>query len=219
MMALPVPRVLAKPLRSHGFTLTEVLVVLAMISLLVVAASPTFVKLMRDRRVNRAASQIVDFMRSARTLAIGRGQPMLVSWNGNGVLPQNHPGGTGYLEVDEPIVVNSAVATNCTTTQWHNNLFTQPVWTFDIQDGRYDYTAVTFYNVDGTTAAGAEICFSPTGRMYLRTGSPGNVSGAFTPVLGVPSFAVFNLDTNPNSYLGAARWVYLLPNGTARLQL
>jgi type IV fimbrial biogenesis protein FimT len=210
---------LARPLRSRGFTLAEVLVVLAMIAVLVVAASPTFVKLMRDRRVNRAAAQLVDFMRSARTMAIGRGQPMLVSWNGNGVLPQNHPGGTGYIEVDEPIVVNNAAATTCATTQWRNAMYTQPVWTFDIQNGRYDYTAITFYNVDGTTAAGADICFSPTGRMYLRTGAAGNVTGAFSPVLGVPSFAVFNLDTNPGSFLGAARWVYLLPNGVARMQL
>ena len=44
-------------------------------------------------------------------------------------------------------------------------------------------------------------------------------TGAFHPVLGVPSFAVFNLSNNPNMLLAAARWVWVPPNGVARMAL
>jgi hypothetical protein len=37
--------------------------------------------------------------------------------------------------------------------------------------------------------------------------------------VGVPSFAVFNVSTNPNMLLGSARWVWVPPNGAARLAL
>lgn len=191
---------------------------LAIIALLSVAASPTFVRLMRDRRVNRAAMQLVDYLRTARTMAIGRGQPILVTWNAAGVLPVKYAGGTGYLEIDEPIVTNNAAATLCSTTLWHT-ASTQMVTNFDLQNGKYEYAAITFYDDTGATPGYAEFCFSNTGRMYLRTGAAGAAAGAFHAVLGVPSFAIFNTDNNPSLALGAARWVFAPPNGAARMGL
>lgn len=228
----PVPRRAPRSRWERAFTLTEALIVLALISLLVVVASPTFVKLLRDRRVSRAAANIIDYFRTARTMAIGRGQPMLLSWNANGVLAASFTNtGTGAISIQEPIVTKNANATNCTTTAW-GTATTQPMVNviggaasngafpgFDIQNGKYEYTALTFYDESGTVRTGADFCFAPNGRMYLRVGTAGNVTGAFSPVMGVPNFAVFNLDQNPGKALGAARWVYLLPNGTARMQL
>jgi type IV fimbrial biogenesis protein FimT len=214
--------------RSAGFTLVELLIVLALIALLVVIASPTSAQLMRDRRVSRAGSLIVDYFRTARTMAIGRGQPMLVSWNSAGVLANVNPGGTGYLEVDEPIVTTNNMANTCDMTQWRTAGATRALtnFQFDIQDGKYNYTSLTFYDESGNVQAGADLCFSPVGRMYIRTGAAGAVAGAFTLVMGVPAFAVFNTFTNPTLALSpggvgsaGARWVFLMPNGTARVQL
>jgi type IV fimbrial biogenesis protein FimT len=220
--------------RSAGFTLVELLIVLAMIALLVVIASPTSAQLMRDRRVSRAGSMIVDYFRTARTMAIGRGQPMLVSWNSAGSgLANTNPGGTGYLEVDEPIVgalamVKTYMSPSCDQVAWRTAGVTRPMtsFQFDIQNGNYNNTSLAFYDESGNTAAGADICFSPVGRMYMRTGAAGAVTGAFTVVMGVPAFAVFNTSTNPTLALSpggvgsaGARWVFLMPNGTARVQL
>jgi prepilin-type N-terminal cleavage/methylation domain-containing protein len=191
--------------RVRGFTLTELLAVLAMIGVIVVAGSPTFVNLLRDRRVNRAAMQITDYMRTARTMAIGRGQPMLVAWTAAGNLPKAYPGGTGYIQLDEPVVTNAAA--------------TQIVSSFDIQNGKYAYTAVTFYDDAGTTPGFSEICFAPSGRMYLRNGAAGAPGGAFHPVVGVPTFAVFNTNTNVGQNIATARWVFVPPSGAARMQL
>jgi type IV fimbrial biogenesis protein FimT len=204
--------------------------VLAMISVIIVTASPTFVRLMRDRRVNRAGMQLVDYLRTARTRAIGHGQPILVRWWSQGFLPSGSDptAGTGGIEIDEPIVTTSGASTNCNTTAWFGPT-TQKMASFDIQNREYSYTAITFYDDTGTSGAAgsgavpnyAEICFSSTGRMYIREGAGGVAAGAFRQVVGVPSFAVFNLQNNPSqaiSYI-TTRWVLVPPNGDARMAL
>jgi len=190
----------------RGFTLTEVLITLALISLLTVIASPTFVKMVRDRRVARAAGTVVDYMRTARTMAIGRGQPMLLSWNG----------GSNTLEINEPLVTKNSASGSCTTTGW-KTASTQLVNTFTLQSG-YEYTDMQFYDEGSTNKAAADICFTPTGRMYMRTGATSPLSGAFSLVMGVPTFAVTYKEPS-TGIVGVKRTVYLMPNGTARMQL
>src|SRR5271154_6908296 len=120
LRAPSVTRVPTSSRRSGGFTLIEVLAVLAMISVIVLAASPTFVRLMRDRRVNRAAMQLVDYLRTGRSMAIGRGQPLVVSWNASGILPQTHTAGTGFIQLGEPVVTGTGVGivNTCNQTAW-----------------------------------------------------------------------------------------------------
>jgi hypothetical protein len=178
---------------------------------------------MRDRRVNRAAMQLVDYLRTGRAMAIGRGQPMLVWWSATGNPQQNlgpvNPGSTGYIELDEPVVTTNAAAVLCSTNNLWHTPNAQKVNGFDLQNGQYVYTAVTFYDDTGATPNYSEICFTAQGRMYLRNGNNGVATGAFHAVVGVPSFAVFNLSNNPSMLLGSARWVWVPPNGAARLAL
>ena len=205
-------------LRDGGFTLIELLGVLAMISLLVVLASPTFVRVMRDRRVARAAMQLVDYYRTARTAAIGRGQPMLVAYNASGNAA-THPGGTGRITMMEPIVTTMQAATTCNTTNWGDTTKVQTTATFDVQNGFYDYTYITPYDDAGTKTQYMEICFSNTGRMWLREGGAPPLNTAFHLVTGVPTFSVLNIDQSKNIQQGPPRTVFVPPNGMARLQL
>jgi type IV fimbrial biogenesis protein FimT len=221
---------LRRRLRARGFTLIEMLAVLAMISLLVVLASPSFVRVLRDRRVNRAAMQLVDYFRTARTQAIGRGQPMLVTYNlvGN---PATHPGGTGRVTLDEPIVTNIATDTQtagaaapgpaptCNQTLWGNPTYTQQLAAFDIQNGLYDYTNLTFFDDVGAKTTYVEVCFSNTGRMWLREGASPPLDTAFHLVTGVPYFYVQNFDPSTGIKQGPDRWVLVPPNGMARMKL
>jgi Tfp pilus assembly protein FimT len=194
--------------------LIEVLTVLAVISILTVSASPSFISLMRDRRVNRAAMQLVDYLRTGRSMAVGRGQPIVVQWNSLGVggYGSPNPGGTGGIQLVEPIVTTNSAATTCGQTLW-GSASTQVVNSFDIQDGYYNYTSITFFDDVGGTPSFSQMCFAPTGRMYLRDGSGGVGSGGFHPVLGVPAFTILNTQT------GRPRQVFVPPNGVARIQL
>lgn len=207
----------------------ESLAVLAMVAILVVTASPTFVRLLRDRRVNRAAMHLVDYYRTGRTRAMGRGQPMLVVWNSAGGLTNSEPGTPGLLQLLEPSVTGPSVAASCTQMTWSN---IQPsgiangvmeVSRMDFKTGFYTYTNASF-NDDATPQTArpySEVCFSPSGRAYIRFAS----TDTFRPVQGVASFAIRNVDvavtnTTPCA-LGepACRTVFVPPNGVARMAL
>jgi len=207
----------------------ESLAVLAMISILVVTASPTFVQLLRDRRVNRAAMHLVDYYRTGRTRAMGRGQPMLVVWDTSAGANNSEPGTQGLLTLLEPIVTGAGVATSCSQTPWTNIQVAgtaggvMEVSRMDFKNRFYTYTNATFR--DDVTPQGAqnhaEICFTPSGRTYIRF-APGDV---FRPMQGVASFAVRNvaIATAGGSVcaLGepGCRTVFVPPNGVARLAL
>jgi type IV fimbrial biogenesis protein FimT len=191
--------------RSRGFTLAEVLAVLAIMSILAVTASPTFVRLMRDRRVNRAAMHLVDSYRTGRTRAMGRGQPMLVRWDPANGLNNAEAGAKGLILVLEPVVTTSTAATNCAKTDWST---AREVSRVDFKTGRYTYTTAAFS--DGANTQGfADICYTPAGRAYIRYSS----TGTFVEQTNVASFTV------TNSFTGVPRTVYVPPNGVARMQL
>jgi type IV fimbrial biogenesis protein FimT len=206
----------------------EILAVLAMVAILVVTASPTFVRLLRDRRVNRAAMHLVDYYRTARTRAMGRGQPMVVVWNAAGGLTNTQPGSPGLLQLIEPNVISSAVAPNCaqidpTNIQPPGTVGVSEVSRMDFKNGFYTYTNASF-NDDATPQVAhgyTEVCFSPSGRSYIRF----STGGVYRPVVGVATFAVRNVDiatanTTPcGATEPACRTVFLPPNGVARMAL
>jgi len=70
---------------ERGFTLAEMFAVMAMIGVLAVVASPVFINMVRDRRVSRAAMQVADMYRTARTRALAKGVPVRIHWDVNAV--------------------------------------------------------------------------------------------------------------------------------------
>jgi prepilin-type N-terminal cleavage/methylation domain-containing protein len=211
ILAPPKSRPARRPLAARGFSLVEIMAVVAIISVLVVGASPSFLKLMRDRRVNRAAMHIVDFYRTGRTRAMGRGQPMLVHWDANGVLTNSEEGAPGLIELWEPKVTSTNFATTntCLNMTWRDTSVTQRVDGVDFKNGYYTYTDAKFYvNMGGNPDPIVDVCFMPSGRSYLRVGT-----GAFAPMTGVSSFKVINSKTT------LMRQVFIPANGVARIQL
>src|SRR4051812_25550759 len=94
----------------RGFTLAEMLAVIAMIGILTTVAAPAFTTMMRDRRINRAGMHIADCYRTARSRALGRGMPVLIHWDANAGLQRHDPlvgiSTSGVLSIIEPIVVD-----------------------------------------------------------------------------------------------------------------
>src|SRR5690348_11219564 len=85
---------------SRGFTLIEMMAVLALIGIVVAAAAPSWVEIQRDRRTDAAARAIADIYRIARSRALGRGSAVMVRWNANATLSAGPPA-SGHFTVRE----------------------------------------------------------------------------------------------------------------------
>jgi type IV fimbrial biogenesis protein FimT len=227
---------LARPRRAAaGFSLIELLAVVAIMSVLAAVASPRFVLILRDRRVNAAAMKIVNYYRTARMLAVGRGLPILVNWNAAGNLQNSNPGSPGLIQMIEPVLTVAAGGapvvppSSCSQVNWtyfptltvsapSNGV--QLVDAFDLKNGAYDYTTVSLtasadMAAAPTTQAFADICFSPSGTAWVRFAP----NGTFTQLLAVPWFTVTRAAWAAGGSTGLQRTVFVPPNGVARMGL
>ncbi len=186
------------------------------IGIIAAASAPSFVRLMKDRRVNNAAQQMASFFRTARARSMGRGSAIMVRWNDNETLPSVAKR-AGHLTMREAVTGPSGQAaelpsTSCFGTDWTNAGVTSKfVVAFDDRRKRFaagNNTKFTkFLRDTGSVTPFAEICFTPRGRSFIRY-APGS---AWQTMTGVPRIEVTNTDTN------RVRYVVLPPNGAARL--
>ena len=199
-----------RPRRAHqrGFTLAEMLAVVAMISILAVSASPVFVSMMRDRRVNRAAFQLVDMARIARMRAIGRNLPVQLTWDVTG---GSHKLATGLLTMNEPVVAAFATASTCLGTYVAGSpSVVQEIARFDVGNGLYENAELKFLDNLGVERAQVSLCFSGRGATYISVG------GVAARLAGPVTFTVTNKNGNVT---GLVRRVFIPPNGAARIAL
>lgn len=199
--------------RRRGFTIVELLTVIAVIGILVAAAAPSFVSLLRDRRVDDAARNIADLYRRARARAMGRGSAVMVRWDASAALPTNaNP--AGRFTMKEAVAGAAGPfspflpVSNCVGTNWADgadqNLF---VKSFDDRRSRYSPAQASFVDPTGNALGYVEMCFTPRGRTFIRLAP----AGAMAPVNGVPRIEVTNTVDQ------ATRAVVLPPTGGARI--
>jgi prepilin-type N-terminal cleavage/methylation domain-containing protein len=195
---------------ARGFTLAEMLAVIAMISILAVAASPVFISMMRDRRVNRAAFQIVDLVRTARMRAIGRNLPVQLTWDVNG---GNQKLASGLLTMTEPVIALYASSRSCVGTYLPASpSVVQEVARFDVGNGLYENAQLKFFDNGGVERNQVSLCFSGRGATYMTVG------GVAARLAGPVMFTVVNFNSAAN-VTGLKRKVFIPPNGAARLAL
>lgn len=209
---MPSPPHPPRPRRAlqRGFTLAEMIAVIAMISILAVAASPVFVGMMRDRRVNRAAFQIVDMVRTARMRAVGRNLPVQLTWNedgGNKILA------TGLLTMSEPVLGLFSDMRSCLGTYRVGALGpVQEIARMDIGNGLFEHAVVNFRDDGDVQRKQVSLCFSGRGATYMT------VAGTAARLQGPVTFNVINFNSGSN-ITGLTRRVFVPPNGAARLAL
>lgn len=193
---------------QRGFTLAEMLAVVAMISILAVSASPVFVSMMRDRRVNRAAFQLVDMARTARMRAVGRNLPVQLTWN---VAGGSQKLATGLLTMSEPVVGLFANASSCLGTYVAGSpSVVQEIARFDVGNGAYENSELKFFDNAGVERNQVSLCFSGRGATYITVG------GVAARLAGPVTFTVTNKNGNVT---GLVRRVFIPPNGAARIAL
>lgn len=192
---------------ARGFTIPEVLAVVIIIGIFAAAASPTFIQLMRDRRVNRAAMEITGLYRLARSRALGRSNPVLVRWRESGA-------DQGF-QVREGIVrrTGDVFAEGCKSiTDWQDPTQAQLVTDFKPKSfvgATYELAGFSFLDENANAQAFAEMCFSARGRTFVRYAD----GALFDALTGVPRVNVANTRT------GLVRTVFIPPNGVARMAL
>jgi type II secretory pathway pseudopilin PulG len=189
--------------------------VISIIGILVAAASPSFVQWMKDKRVTDAAANIADLYRTARARAMGRGAATVVRFNASASMPTTAVPG-GHFVMREAIagpIPGQAFSPlepvgNCMSPNFADNSPTSRFITgFDERRKRYIPAVARFLNAGGATQTYGEICYTPRGRVFMRTAA----NGAFVAFNGVPRIEVENADD------GMRRHVILTPTGAARV--
>jgi prepilin-type N-terminal cleavage/methylation domain-containing protein len=200
--------------RVRGFTIVELLVVLAIISAFAVAAAPSVIAQLRNGRVGDAAQNVADIYRLARTRAMGRGSAMVVRWDAAAAMPTNaNP--AGHFTVKEALMgaaglspfLPSASCTNPLTDFADGSATSKFVVAFDERRKRYEPAVATFLDPDDNIVPYAELCYTPRGRTFIRFAA----AGAFVPLLGVPRVEM------ENTFDGLKRAILLPPTGAARV--
>jgi prepilin-type N-terminal cleavage/methylation domain-containing protein len=184
-----------------GFTLAELLAVVALVAILALVAMPAMGRARDDRRAYDDAGAVVQLVRSARAQALARGGAVMVSMTAGGQdrgtfqVWQGRGGclGTNWGPKGEPApVLVEGVSLNGT------------------RDAQADIRA-KLSSIRGREVSSLAVCFTPLGRAYVSSVVPPE----FTPsdvMTGALQVTVTRGDG-----LGIERRVLVPPSGAARL--
>jgi prepilin-type N-terminal cleavage/methylation domain-containing protein len=139
---------------TAGFSLTEMMVVLVIGSIMMAAAGPKFMALLRDAQIDSAANEIAVSMRGARAKAISQGNDFVWTYadSGNTYTAFDDDNENGTFDVGEaeygPVALpailtlsSSTIAGNSVTFQSLGNAAAGGV--FEFEDGRGAVIMVT----------------------------------------------------------------------------
>ena len=191
--------------RRRGYTLVELLAAILIIALLAALATPSFIAMIRDRRVVRAGIFMIDTYRAARTRALSRGIAVQVRWSADGT-------GRGVVQMREAIVAaaGAGAAKGCTKADWSDgSAETREVSKYDFGGTTYELANMKLFATDGAESQIGNVCFAPDGQAWVRYAD----NGGWTKLTGVLRYDVTNTRTN------FKRIVFVPPNGVARYQL
>ncbi|MBK8256043.1 MAG: type II secretion system protein GspH [Polyangiaceae bacterium] len=185
--------------------MVEMLAAIVIIALLAALATPSFIAMMRDRRVVRAGLQIAETFREARMRSLARGVAVTVQWDGAA-------SAKGVLKTREALIVaaGQGLTKSCLTADWSAaSTDTRPLSVHNFEQGIYELAQLKLVDMGGSDQTFGEICFAPDGTAHVRFSN----AGPFVPLTGVPSFKVKNTKTN------VERIVFVPPDGIARFAL
>ncbi len=219
-MLLPSP--VHCPVRAgseRGFTVAEMIIVVAIVGLMVAAAAPSFMLWVKDGRVMDCAQAIADIYRTARSRAMGRGSAMGVRWDATAAMPTDAAPwgqlslieatvGAGGGVLDPNVAMASCLTRNFTLAPNPSVTGTRFVGAVEPRYSRYAPAVAEFQDSLGSAVGQAVVCYTPSGRVWYREGAD-----PWERLAEVPGIQVTNSDSQ------MARHVLLPPTGAARLVL
>jgi type IV fimbrial biogenesis protein FimT len=163
----------------RGFSLIELMVVVALVGITAALAVPSYSELFLDRRVQDDANQLAGVLREARARAMARGSAVLVAFTGGGV-------SGGAVRVYESVTTMPGVpagpnrvplGTCRTPTVWAPlTAANAGVWMLSevLFTGKRDVNAglrTVYRSAAGVDANDVYLCFTPGGRV-LQSATP-----------------------------------------------
>ncbi len=153
--------------RQRGYTLIELMMVVILIGISMAIAIPTASTAVAETRQSEAALEVVSVFRTARSMAMRRATPVIVSFLG-----------TGRFWITPARRLPGVVA-SCTSVNWPvERAFWNPPTELDFGAGtgpKGETFAWLAYGMNATfnVPLPAAICFSPLGRVYISTTGDG----------------------------------------------
>jgi prepilin-type N-terminal cleavage/methylation domain-containing protein len=144
----------------RGFTLTEIVVVIFMIAILAVVASPSFIKVMRDSGLSRMTMQVAEVYRKAY-IESAEQSTYMVRWTGGAAPSIELVKAT--LDTPVPTLVSPR---RCNAIDWTDPAHTHQTLTFSA-DLIPKYATVGYLTNDNVEKTKADICYSQR-RAFVR---------------------------------------------------
>ena len=213
----------------RGFSIPELLVVMAIIGILSSLSFPKFYNMVRDRRVNRNAMELMNFYRMAKTRALGRGSAVLVRYKNtaaNSVALFEMREGVVDSTLTAGLFANGLPTATCSGTTWNNSfqglagaraISTRDMGPAASNPGTYVFQGPTALAAQGaalTPQTYVDICFTPRGRTFIRYAD----ATPWFPLTSVPRIDIQNAKLAAVG-AGVTRSIYVPPGGLPRMGL
>jgi prepilin-type N-terminal cleavage/methylation domain-containing protein len=200
---------------AKGFTLVEMMAVVALIATISALAAPSVIRQARARRLQRDALEVLSILQEARSRSLGRGAATRVVWNGTELsVSERMVDVDGLGNLDLPAVTCAEPGGVWTPSRRWFRPGAQSDNTLEL---------VTCDNTDCSATIGVEpyleVCFTSRGQTRARANA--DPATAWTPFTRVIAFTVTSREGGGTSETNVTgrRMVLLAPNGLARLRL
>lgn len=178
---LPRVRAAIAVVRRRGFTLTEILVVIFMITLLAAVASPAFIRIMRDIGLSRLTMQLAEIYRRGYVESSERATFLVRFRKPSGAVQVETV--RAALDTPAPTLISPR---GCNTIDWADPTLERQTYRFASTDKK-TIVDVGFLGPDNSNQEIADVCFA------RRTAFVRYNDGAFVQMTGAAKLSVTNL--------------------------